>query len=118
MRIPSTINIRVDVAYAFDYLAILEIKKDMNILKNDIYIDFISNLEPSIDNNTLQSILNSIEYKELKEANLETFNAVEMAKNNTIKASYVNECNYKRFLKKQSLQNKFCENQMTIEVKN
>jgi len=118
MKIPSIISIRVDLGYAFDYLAILEIKKDMKILDKNIFFNFIKELKDTIGEESLLQILNSEEYKELKKSNLDTFIAVNKAKNNKILASEVDDCNYKRFQKKQKLHNKFCNETMKIEVKN
>lgn len=118
MKAPGVINIKVDFGYAFDYLSILEIKKDMKILNKNIYLDFAQDLKSKIGEDLFLQILSSIEYKELKNSNLETFIAVDKAKNNQILASQVNDCNYKRFQKKCKLQNKFCSEEMTIETKN
>jgi hypothetical protein len=118
MKSPSVISIKVDLGYAFDYLAILEIKKDMNLLNKGIYSSFIEDLKITVGEQLFLQILDSQEYKELKESNLKTFIAVDMAKDNKILASEVNDCNYQRFQKKQQLHNKFCEETMKIEIKN
>ena len=53
------------------------------------------------------TIIKSEEYKNLLLANKKTFKAVDKAKKDLIKASYVDECNYERYLAKKSLQDKF-----------
>jgi hypothetical protein len=101
------IKITVDEAYAFDYYSILHLKynngylplKTLQIAKNDL----IENLGIEL----VEIILNSNEYNNIYSANKLTFEAVDKAKNNSVSASYVDECNYKRTIAKKNLQSKF-----------
>jgi hypothetical protein len=111
------ITIIVDEAYAFDYLSILEIKQLFNKTINSSYItNLITHFKDQIGNNLFNQIYSSKEYLNMKEINLETFKLVDMAKNNQCSAKEIDFCNYKRFLAKKELQNKFFKNS-TQELK-
>ena len=66
-------------------------------------VDLTENLGDEIT----ETILASDEYKEVYEANKLTFDAVDKAKDDSVPASYVDKCNYKRMLAKKELQSKF-----------
>ena len=51
--------------------------------------------------------MESVEYKKLYEVNTKTFEAVDDAKEDGVKASYVDKCNYERYLAKVALQERF-----------
>ena len=92
------INIKVSEAYAFDYLAILQIKCEIDPKKNfGNFAACVTNMIDEID----------VEYKKLYEVNKKTFEAVDDAKEDGVKASYVDKCNYERYLAKIALQEKF-----------
>jgi hypothetical protein len=101
------IKITVDEAYAFDYYSILHLKHNsgylpletLQIAKNDL----IENLGIEV----VETILSSSEYDDVYEANKLTFDAVDKAKDDSVPASYVDKCNYKRMLAKKTLQSKF-----------
>lgn len=99
------INLEVDEAYAFDYLSILFIKKN----KSKECYETWSSCYNHISNQVLNflDIINSIEYNNLLEANLITFNAVEKARYGNISAKEVDEANMLRYQRKIELQNKF-----------
>lgn len=111
------IFIRTDEGYAFDYLAILQIKlvkledgrEDFDeckeILKNQIGIQ------------RFREIYSSGEYTELLKANLATFNAVEKARYGEITAKEVDDCNMRRYHAKVALQKKFFPTQKQVEKK-
>jgi len=100
------INLLVDESFAFDYLSILEIKSDKNGDKNN-YNLCKETIISQIGLYAFLEIEASQEYRELKEANLNTFNLVDKVKSNPCLGIEVDKSNYKRFLKKQSLQKKF-----------
>jgi hypothetical protein len=110
------IKLTVDEAYAFDYYSILSLKysngfiseETLGITKNDL----IENLGEEI----VETILTSNEYNNIYEANKLTFDAVDKAKEDLVKASYVDKCNYERMLAKKSLQNKFFNSNLS-EIK-
>jgi hypothetical protein len=101
------INLKVDEAYAFDYLSILEIKKRKSSNANSAWENCFSNLQNQFDSEKWLSIINSEEYKNMIKANLLTFEAVDKAKNNEVSAQYVDYCNYQRHIAKESFQKKF-----------
>jgi hypothetical protein len=110
------INLLVDEAYAFDYLSILSIKKNINSDCYDNWVNCYSYIENQLGKNKMIEIINSTEYTALAQANQITFDAVEKAKNNLITAKEVNEANMLRYIKKVELQSKFPTNQI-IEKK-
>lgn len=101
------INILVDEAYAFDYLSILEIKKNKDIRNQEIWLSCLENLRNQFEIKKWISMITSEEYKEIVKANKLTFDAVEKAKNNEVGAQYVDFCNYQRYVAKQNFQKKF-----------
>lgn len=110
------IKLSVDEAHAFDFYSILEVKNYIGIdVKNllDFYKQEISN---QITNEMFDKIYSSEEYKELLLNNKKTFDAVDKAKTDEVKASYVDECNYRRTLSKKKLQQKYFDNTLS-EIK-
>lgn len=111
------INILVDESHAFDYLAIFEVKHKIDPTNKEKELNFKKcwdYLKNQIKNNELfESIMNSKEYKDCFKTNYLTFQAVDSAKTDKVKASYVDKCNYKRFRAKQKLQQKFFKNKIT-----
>ena len=100
------INLNVDEAYAFDYLSILEIKKEKSS-NNKQWLDCLLHLQNQFEPEKWLSIIHSEEYKSMIKANLLTFNAVDKAKNNEVTAQHVDYCNYQRHTAKQNFQKKF-----------
>jgi hypothetical protein len=101
------INILVDEAYAFDYLSILDIKKNKTPSGYNAWLTCYTCLEKQFDSNKWLSMIHSQEYSDMITANLFTFEAVEKAKDNKVSAKYVDECNYQRYIAKQNFQRKF-----------
>ena len=109
------IKLLVDESYAFDYLSILELKSNMDpesIEKKNNYLSCLVYLRDQLGS-FIDTILNSNEYQECYEANKETFLAVDSAKKDIVKASYVDRCNYRRHVAKQDLQKKLFNNEIT-----
>lgn len=100
------INLNVDEAYAFDYLSILEIKKEKSS-DDKQWLDCWLFLQNQFESEKWLSIINSEEYKNMIKANLLTFDAVDKAKNNEVTAQHVDYCNYQRHAAKQNFQKKF-----------
>ena len=101
------INLKVDEAYAFDFLSILEIKSRKNPLLKSSYLEFRYYIANQLSKKLFKDIIISNEYLELLETNQKTFEAVDKAKIDLVKASFVYQSNHERYLKKQQLQNKF-----------
>lgn len=101
------ILLNVDEAYAFDYLSILEVKKQKSLSAIEAWSKCYIHLQNQFDSKKWFHMINSQEYKNMIEANLLTFNAVDKAKNNEVTAQYVDYCNYQRHLAKQNFQKNF-----------
>ena len=112
------INILVDEGYAYDFLAILDVKNTKN-LKNayDNWRLCQNVLEYQVGKELHQKILSSQEYKNLYTVNEETFDAVEKARYGTITAKEVDNLNMKRYYCKLDLQNKFFPSTKASESK-
>lgn len=105
------INLLVDEGYAFDYLSILEIKSMKNGNK-EFYNICKENIIYQIGLSNFLEIESSNEYKNLLEANLNTFNLVDAVKTNPCLGKEVDESNYQRYLNKMALQKKFFNSQI------
>ena len=101
------INLLVDEAYAFDYLSILEIKKQKSSISNDAWAKCYVYLQNQFDNEKWLHMMHSKEYENMIKANELTFDAVDKAKNNEVTAQHVDYCNYQRHTAKQNFQKKF-----------
>ena len=106
------ISILVDEAYAFDYLSILEVKKQKSSISNDAWSNCYIYLQNQFDNENWLYIINSKEYESMIKANELTFDAVDKAKNNEVTAEYVDLCNYQRYVAKQNFQKKFFNSEL------
>jgi hypothetical protein len=101
------INLLVDEAYAFDYLSILHIKKNINQQVEPYWKECLDYIKEQIGEIAMQEIINSKEYHEMIDANKITFDAVEKARYGSITAKEVDEANMLRYNKKQKLQKKY-----------
>ena len=101
------INLLVDEAYAFDYLSILEVKKQKSSISNDAWAKCYAYLQNQFDNEKWLHMIHSKEYENMIKANELTFDAVDKAKNNEVTAQHVDYCNYQRHIAKQDFQKKF-----------
>jgi len=106
------INLLVDEAYAFDYLSILDLKRQKKSDYYDAWLNCYKYLQNQFENEKWLSMIHSSEYKDMLKANSMTFNAVEKAKNNEVSAQYVDECNYLRYTAKQKFQIRFFDNKL------
>ena len=112
------ISLIVDESYAYDYLSILRVKALKKDSEETIsnFMDCSYIIKMQVGPKLHSEILDSIEYKNLLEANKETFEAVDKAKGDKVKASLIDNLNYKRYLCKQDLQKKFFQSEQT-EIK-
>lgn len=111
------INLKVDEAYAFDYLSILQVKNDLFPSENKFfaYKDCKQFLKNQLDNFDL--IINSQEYLNLYEINKMTFELVDKVRNNLpITAKSVDDANMERYYCKLALQKRFFSHEL-IEQK-
>ena len=99
------INLLVDEAYAFDYLAILKVKN------SNVYDKVFHHLSQQIQN--INVIIESDEFQQMIKVNRQVFDAVEQVKYGNITAEELNKVNLGRFLAKQQLQKKFFETMLT-----
>jgi len=97
----------VDEAYAFDYLSILNVKKNLSQRCRESWTECYNSLEKQFPNDKWQEIINSEEYLELENANKNTFYAIEGMRRGEISAKEVDDSNTKRYEKKIHLQKKF-----------
>ena len=108
------INLLVDEAYAFDYLSVLEIKKDINSMTFASWDMCKCNLEYQIGKEKMEEILASKEYEGMLRTNKLTFDAVEKARyGGDITAKEVDAINMQRHKRKLELQRKFADNNLT-----
>ena len=101
------IALLVDEAYAFDYLAILHVKCKLQGSSSVSYDGVLSHLSLQLGIETITRILESPQYSDMIDANLKVFDAVSRAKRDEVSASYVDKCNYDRYVAKQNLQKTF-----------
>jgi hypothetical protein len=111
------LNLKVDEAYAFDYLSILEIKKNKTKNNFNNWINCFNDLKNQLDHQLFDEIIKSEEYKCMIAANSNTFDAVEKARYGQISAKEVDDYNMKRYKVKIKLQNKFFPTKKVTETK-
>jgi hypothetical protein len=110
-------HITTDEGFAFDYLAILEVKM-FKMGGTDVYIERCKNsFQSQIGLIKFREVYHSPEYKELYDANIETFDAVEKARYGEISAKEVDNCNMRRYNAKVALREKFFRAHEQIEKK-
>jgi len=105
------INLNVDEAYAFDYLSILDIKKNINQNCHKMWSNSFNFIKNQIGEEKMNEIINSKEYKNMIETNQLTFDAVEKARfGKQITAKEVDDANMLRHKRKLELQTRFFHN--------
>jgi hypothetical protein len=112
------ILIPVDEGYAYDYLAILQVKYERGVIPKSEFDDFSNYLRNALGPGAHSIILSSHEYKECVRVNLATFDRVDDAKEDKVKASVVHNLNFERFKAKTELQRRFFPNSKISEKKN
>lgn len=106
-----------DEGFAFDYLAILQVKM-FKLGGTDVHIERCkASFQSQIGLIKFREVYHSPEYQELYNANMETFDAVEKARYGEISAKEVDDCNMRRYNAKVSLRKKFFSAQEQIEKK-
>lgn len=110
------LKISVDYGYAFDMLAILEVKNLFLNKKNDNYLKLHNEIESQIGLEKMQTILNSKEYQDLVTTNKKVFDLVDKAQKDDGLAKQVDSANYERYTSKVNLQKIFFDTEVT-EIK-
>ncbi len=106
-----------DEGFVFDYLAILQVKQYHMSGMTDHVDRCKANIKSQIGLSKFSEIYHSQEYKNLFDANMETFQAVEKARYGEISAKEVDDCNMKRYNAKVALQKKFFPSYEQVEKK-
>lgn len=101
------LNITVDEAYAFDYLAIQIVKK------SEVQHLISSNIQEQLTDSLYNVIINSDEFKSMIEANQLVFDCVERARYGSISAKELDMANMQRHHAKIKLQTKFFNRDLT-----
>jgi len=112
------INISVDEGYAYDFFSILGVKFLRGLVSLDVVQDCYFSIEQQVGSELHAKIVASEEYTRLLNLNDDTFDAVNRAKIDTIRASEVHELNHQRYLAKKALQEKFFPESKQTEAKN
>jgi len=110
------LKISVDYGYAFDMLAILEVKNSFLNKKNDNYIKLYNEIETQIGSGKMNTILKSKEYQNLIITNKKVFDLVDKAQKDNGLAKQVDSANYERYTSKVNLQKVFFNAEIT-EIK-
>jgi hypothetical protein len=113
------ITIDVDYGYAFDYLAILEVKnrKMHSAESQENFNKCYKHLRDQIDQEKWDEVIRSKQYSDMIDANAKTFEAVEQARYGNTTAKHVDDCNMERFHCKKNLQKKFFPDAISVEIK-
>lgn len=110
------INLLVDEAYAFDYLAILEVKNTSypSAQKHETFLECKEYLKNQINN--FDDIYYSKEYRDLVEINKLTFDLIDdLREGLDITAKSIDDANMDRYYRKKALQENFFSNKLKEE---
>jgi hypothetical protein len=110
------LKISVDYGYAFDVLAIIEVKNKIVGKKNQNYYKLYKEIEEQIGREKMNEVINSNEYIKLIETNQKVFDLVDQAQKDNGLAKQVDSANYERYIVKTNLQKKFFNENIT-EIK-
>ena len=115
------IMIEVDEAFAFDMLAIMQIKSSKSDADLNNYTIFLTGIYDEIPHNIVNAVLASKEYTAMVEVNQAVFDLIEKVvteqeyaiPDDWTTALTVHNANMKRFYAKRALQEKFFEHNLT-----
>jgi hypothetical protein len=110
------IKISVDYGYAFDVLAIVEVKNKIVGKKGENYYRLYKDIEEQIGREKMDEVINSNEYIKLIDTNQKVFDLVDQAQKDNGLAKQVDSANYERYIVKTNLQKKFFNENIT-EIK-
>jgi hypothetical protein len=114
-------KITLPEGYIFDILSIYQIKiskcaQEEDFIHLNNFNNLLNEIKSQIGDTLTDLIINSDEYKNLLIANLSTFELVDAVKTDACLGKEVDQANYKRFLAKKALQEKWFNNNY-LEVK-
>ncbi len=112
------IPLKVPKAYAYDYLSIFDVKLTKGVVSEYDFKECSVDIATKIGIQQHFDILASQYYKELYRLNLATWDAVDLAKIDAVKASYVHNLNTERWKAKKTLQEYFFPRNEFKEKKN
>lgn len=102
------ITIRVDEAYAFDFLSILDVKRFYISSVQILYEDYYSEIQDQVDQSVFLNVINSLEYQELVCVNRKIYDTLELLRKGvSTEASVIDNLNTKRYELKTSIQHKY-----------
>lgn len=108
----------VDEGYAFDYLAIQQIKKDLNDQAAENYKRTYDVIKGQIYFDSFVTIVTSDEYNELLRVNKILYDYVDKIRaGEVVDGKEVDDCNEMRYRAKQAIQKKFFGTDLKTEVK-
>ncbi len=116
------IKISLDEAYAFDMLAIFDVKI-LNLSGEKLaktlekMSDMIEEVVEQIGQDKYNQIISSIEYQQMIKANQKVFELIDQSKFDDGLAKVTDDANYDRHIAKIALQKRFFDSELT-EVKN
>lgn len=111
------VKISVDEAYAFDMLAISEIKRGGKSAIPQPLSVLVGELVNQLGQELFETVTDSAEYKHLHNANLYTFNLIEtLRRKDYVSPKKIDDANMMRFRAKEALQKKFFGTELT-EIK-
>lgn len=103
------VNLYVDLAYAFDFLSILQVKADQ--LQDDISLNNFNYqkdyIEKQVKPPLFKKIIDSKEYENLYSINKNLWDSINLIKTKKITAKYIDDLNYQRWIIKNKLQKRF-----------
>lgn len=112
------ITLLVDEGYAYDYLAILQVKVNKNIANSaSAFARCHDHIVEQVGIDLHSRICRSSEFFALIQANEKTFDCVEHARYGEISAKEVDDANMERYRCKVSLQKKFFPSSTVTERK-
>ena len=109
------INLIVDEAYAFDYLSVLEIKKNNSLKDHQYYSMIFDHVRLEVGNETFDRIIASKIYHEMIDANKKIYDLIDdiRIKKINMDAKIVDDANNQRFFLKRKLQQTYFANELT-----
>lgn len=107
----------VDEGYAYDYLAILQVKLNKGVADSKAFVQCFDHVAEQVGWDLHMQIWGSPELAAMIEANAKTFDCVDRARYGEISAKEVDEANMERYRCKVNLQKKFFPSSNITEQK-